>query len=117
MTGPREHYRPRHQRLGIAREDRGDGDGRFDSGGGQRLYGMPTFFDRGAVGFEDPADVFAIGRDRETDAKAGAGGERLQQLEIADNQRPPGLDDKHARRRLATACSRPGIRHFSASAG
>ena len=69
--GPRENLDgPRDQGLGIAREDRGNGDRGFDTGGGQNLNGTPAFFDRGAVGFEDPAHGVAIGRDRETDAKA-----------------------------------------------
>ena len=55
--------------------------------------GTPAFFDGGAAGFEDPAHVLAIRRDGETHAKAGAGGERLQQVEVANNQRTAGLDD------------------------
>jgi hypothetical protein len=47
----------RDQSFRIARENRGDGDGRFDSGFLQSLDRLPTFVYRCAMGFENPAHI------------------------------------------------------------
>ena len=85
----------RDESFGIAGKNRCDSNRGLDTGIPQRLHYAPSFFDRGAVRFEDTPDVVAVGGNREADADGRARCCMLQQTEIAQDQRAAGLNHEN----------------------
>jgi hypothetical protein len=89
-------YGARDQCFGVAGQDGSDRDRGFDAGCLECFDRSPAFVERGAMRFEDTAHIFVVGGDREADTQRGAGCGALEEIQIAEDQRPASLDHKNA---------------------
>lgn len=81
-----------HQGVRIAGQQRGEGNAGRNARGAERGNGLPAFFERGAVGFKDLADVVTVCGDGKTHARS-----RFEdQRNVTDDQSAARLDDESA---------------------
>ena len=79
-----------HQGVGIAGQQRGEGNASRNARGAERGNGLPAFLDRCAVGFKDTADIVTVCGDGKTHARS-----RFEdQRNVTDDERAARLNDE-----------------------
>ena len=91
--------------FGMARQQRREGRVGFDARVAQSSDHGEPFVDRRAMRFVKAADVFTVRGDGKADAQPG---DLFQPREIAQDQRPAGLNREHARRMRDDCVENPG---------